>query len=142
VRALLDVNLLLALFDPEHAHHERALAWWVAHRDAGWASCPLTQNGFIRIVSGRGYPRPLALAAAISILRAQLQLPGHEFWPDSVSVADQQIFDHSRLLGPGQITDVYLLALAVKHGGRLATLDQAIPIAAVRGADERHVVVV
>ena len=68
MRALLDVNVLLALFDSEHAHHARARAWWVQNRDQGWASCPLTQNGFIRIMSSPGYPRPLIVADALSVL--------------------------------------------------------------------------
>jgi toxin-antitoxin system PIN domain toxin len=139
VRALLDVNVLLALFDSEHAHHARARAWWTENRDQGWASCPLTQNGFIRIMSSPGYPRPLIVANAISVLRAQVALAGHAFWPDDVSLLDKALFHHDRILGPRQLTDVYLLALAVKHGGRLATLDRAIPAQAVRGAEAQHV---
>jgi uncharacterized protein len=142
VRTLFDVSVLLPLFDPEHAHHERASAWWAEHQDEGWASCPLTQNGFIRVVSGRGYPRPMALGAAISILRAQSKLPSHEFWPDDISLMDQEVFAHGRILGPKQITDAYLLGLAVQRGGRFATFDQSIPVGAVRGAQERHVVVI
>ena len=139
MRALLDVNVLLALFDGEHAHHARARAWWVQNRDQGWASCPLTQNGFIRIMSSPGYPRPLIVADALSVLGAQVALPGHAFWPDDISVFDATLFHNERILGPRQLTDVYLLALAMKHGGRLATLDQAIPAGAVRGAEDRHV---
>jgi toxin-antitoxin system PIN domain toxin len=139
VRALLDVNVLLALFDSEHAHHARARAWWVQNRDRGWASCPLTQNGFIRIMSSPGYPRPLIVADALSVLGAQVALPGHTFWPDDVSVFDATLFHHDRILGPRQLTDIYLLALAMKHGGRLATLDRAIPAGAVRGAEDRDV---
>jgi toxin-antitoxin system PIN domain toxin len=142
VRSLLDVSVLLPLFDPEHAHHERARAWWNEHSDGGWASCPLTQNGFVRVISSSGYGQPLLIGAALSILDAQLREPGHEFWPDDISLMDAQIFDHGRIVGPRQITDVYLLALAVKHGGRLVTFDQAIPLAAVRLADPRHLVAI
>lgn len=138
--ALLDVNVLLALFDPAHMHHSKASAWWSDRRGEGWASCPLTQNGFVRVISGPGYERPLALAEALALLRAQLGEPGHEFWPDDISVADSQLFDHARLHGPGQITDAYLLALAVKRGGRLVTLDKSIALAAVRGARAEHLV--
>jgi toxin-antitoxin system PIN domain toxin len=142
VRALFDVNMLLALFDAGHIHHDRAFAWWSENRDEGWASCPLTQNGFIRVTSGRGYLRPRSLAEAMALMRAQVARPDHAFWPDDVSIADPQTFDRGRLLGPNQITDVYLLALAVKNGGRLVTFDRAISVAAVRGAESRHVAVI
>jgi toxin-antitoxin system PIN domain toxin len=139
VRALLDVNMLLALFDAEHLHHARALAWWTDNRENGWASCPLTQNGFVRIISGDRYQRRRLMSDAMALLRAQIARPGHAFWPDDVSLTDPQRFDHTRVLGPNQITDAYLLALAVKNGGRLVTFDQAIPLSAVRGAEPRHV---
>jgi toxin-antitoxin system PIN domain toxin len=141
VRALFDVNMLLALFDPGHIHHEAARAWWLTHRSEGWASCPLTQNGFARIISKPGYQRPVALPTAVSMLRAQLSQSDHEFWPDAISIADDQLFDQSFILGPHQITDVYLLGLAVKHGGRLVTLDRGLPLRAVRGAEARHLIV-
>jgi uncharacterized protein len=142
VRALLDVSVLLPLFDPEHAHHERAREWWDQYSDDGWASCPLTQNGFIRVISSSGYRQPLLIGAALSILQAQLREPGHEFWPDDISLLDSHVFHHDRIVGPRQITDVYLLALAVKHGGRLVTFDRAIPLAAVRQAEPRHLVAI
>jgi uncharacterized protein len=141
MRALFDVNMLLALFDAEHLHHARAFAWWTANRESGWASCPLTQNGFLRVISGPGYTRPRSLADALALLRGQIAEPGHEFWRDELSIADVSIFDHGRLLGPNQITDVYLLALAVKNGGRFATLDRGVPVRAVHGAEARHLAV-
>jgi len=140
VRALLDVNVLIALFDTAHVHHADAFTWWTKNRNDGWASCPLTQNGFVRIISGSRYPQPLTTADAIALMRAQMGLPGHAFWPDDVSLADSKRFDHGRLVGPGQITDAYLLALAVQNDGRLVTFDRTIPIAAVRGAEPRHIV--
>jgi toxin-antitoxin system PIN domain toxin len=140
VRALLDVNMLLALFDSTHLHHARAFAWWIAHRDEGWASCPLTENGFVRIISGARYPRSRSFVDGMALMRAQMALPGHMFWPDDISLVDPAAFDHDRILGPSQITDVYLLALAVKNGGRLVTFDRTIPVSAVRGAQPRHVV--
>jgi toxin-antitoxin system PIN domain toxin len=142
MRALFDVNMLLALFDAEHLHHTRAFAWWTANRESGWASCPLTQNGFLRVISGSGYTRPRGLADAMALLRGQIAQPGHEFWRDEVSIADPNIFDHSRILGPNQITDAYLLALAVKNGGRFATLDRGVPVRAVNGAEARHLAVI
>jgi toxin-antitoxin system PIN domain toxin len=141
VRALLDVNVLLALFDPEHVHHAAASAWRLTNRDEGWASCPLTQNGFIRVISGPRYPRLLALSVALRLLRAQVVQPEHAFWPDDVSLIDADAVDHGRIVGPNQITDVYLLALAMKNAGRLVTFDRSVPLAAVRGAEPRHLVV-
>jgi toxin-antitoxin system PIN domain toxin len=141
VRALLDVNVLLAISDVGHVHHDRARAWWKGHRSAGWASCPLTQNGFVRIISKPGYGRPVPLHTALSGLAAQLAQPGHEFWPDDISIADNRVFDRSHILGHNQIADLYLLALAVKHGGRLVTFDRRVPLRAVRGAEVRHLVV-
>jgi toxin-antitoxin system PIN domain toxin len=140
VRALLDVNVLLALFDPEHKHHNEALSWWNTHRDRGWASCPLTQNGFVRVISNPAYKRPLPLSGAVALIQAQTERPGHAFWPDDISFADAGVFDHERLQGPNQITDAYLLALAVRNGGCLATFDRGIALEAVRGATADHVV--
>jgi hypothetical protein len=142
VRALLDVNMLVALSDSNHVHHARAFAWWGDHQQEGWASCPLTQNGFVCVISGSGYPQPRRLADALAQLGALVTGPMHAFWHDEVSLADQAVFDHASLLGPNQITDVYLLALAVKNGGRLVTLDRGIPLRAVRDAEARHLAVV
>jgi toxin-antitoxin system PIN domain toxin len=133
--------MLIALFDPGHIRHGAALAWWRSHRLEGWATCPLTQNGFVRIISKLGYQRPIALGTAVGLLAAQMSQSDHEFWPDNVSIADGQLFGRNRILGPNQITDVYLLALAVKNGGRLVTLDRAIPLKAVHGAEARHLAV-
>ena len=140
MRALLDVSVLLPLFDTGHIQHERAKAWWAGNTEAGWASCPLTQNGFARISCQPRYPRPAQLVDALAVLGSQLALPDHEFWPDDISIADDAIFDHGYILGPNQITDVYLLGLAVQHGGRLVTFDRGLPLRAVRGAEARHLV--
>jgi toxin-antitoxin system PIN domain toxin len=138
---LLDVNVLLALSDLAHIHHGRARSWWATHSSAGWASCPLTQNGFARIISKPGYTNPFPLQTALASLAAQIAHSDHEFWPDDISVTDGHIFDRNHILGPNQITDVYLLALAVKNGGRLVTFDRGPPLKAVRGAEARHLVV-
>ena len=141
MRALFDVNVLLSLFDAGHIHHAPASTWWALHKSAGWASCPLTQNGFVRVISKPGYQRPIALQTALSLLTEQLGQGDHEFWPDDISIVDERLFDHSRILGPNQITDVYLLGLAVKNGGRLVTFDRGLPIKAVHGAEARQIVV-
>lgn len=142
MRALFDVNLLIATFDEEHVLHERAQQWWAANRAHGWASCPLTQNGFVRVVSQPNYANPISVEAALELFGEQIAGTDHAFWLDDISLIDPRCFDGTRILGPKQLTDVYLLALAVKHGGRLATLDHAIPLAAVRGAEPRHLVVI
>jgi len=138
VRALLDVNLLIALLQPDHVHHESAHRWWSANRSEGWASCPLTQNGFVRIVSQPRYPKPMSTASALDVLAEQIIDTDHAFWPDDISLLDPGKFDFDHILGPKQLTDIYLLALAIENGGRLATFDRTIPIRAVRGAEPRH----
>ncbi len=140
--ALLDVNVLIALMDPKHVHHSRARAWWAAEKDGGWASCPITQNGFLRIVTLAAYPNRLPLPDALLMLRRATALASHVFWPDDLSVLDDAAIDHARLLSPRQITDVYLLGLAVRHGGRLVTLDTGIPRAAARGAEPQQLVTI
>lgn len=141
MRALLDVNVLLALMDSAHVHHGQALAWWRRERDNGWASCPLTQNGFVRIACQGRYPERPTAAQAIEQLRLQLAEPGHEFWPDDISITEASLFDRMYILGPKQISDVYLLAIAMKNGGRLVTFDRNVPLRAVRGAEPRHLIV-
>jgi len=142
MRALLDVNVLLALMDSAHVHHGLALAWWRNERDKGWASCPLTQNGFVRIACHGGYAKRPTAAQAIEQLRLQLAEPSHEFWPDDISIADAALFDRAYILGPKQITDVYLLALAVKNGGRFVTFDRSVPLRAVRAAEPKHLIMI
>jgi uncharacterized protein len=141
VRALFDVNALIAILDEQHVHHWVAHEWWAANQSDGWATCPLTENGMARIMSQPTYKNPIAATFAIDLLAEQAARTDHVFWPDALSLRDPEVFDASRILGPNQVTDTYLLALAVKHGGRLVTFDQAIPLRAVRRATERHLVV-
>lgn len=140
-RALLDVNLLLALLDSDHLDHGRAHDWLEEEIDAGWASCPITENGFVRIVSQPRYPSPVAPAEAIRLLAQASGGGHHEFWPCDVSVLDAQVVDGSRLHGPRQVTDAYLLALAVANEGRLITFDRSVAPAAVHGATDEHLTV-
>ena len=142
MRALLDVSMLLALFDPKHVHHSRARQWWILSKEHGWASCPITENGFLRIATQKAYSNPIALADALELLRRWAKPPFHEFWPDDVSLLDPAVVDHSRVLGPRQLTDIYLLALATRHGGRFVTLDLGISLAAARGAKAENLVMV
>lgn len=140
-RALLDVNVLLALIDVDHADHRRAWAWADAGLAAGWASCVLTENGVVRILSQPAYPNPVSCAAAISLVSDARAGTDHEFWDCAISVVDPGVVDPSRLHGPGQIADVYLLALAAVHGGRFVTFDRRISLDSVRGATEDHLLV-
>jgi uncharacterized protein len=142
MRALFDISILLALLDQDHIHHERARSWWASQRHHGWASCPLSQNGFIRIISQKAYTRPKPIGEAFGMMQHAITRPDHQFWPDDLSLLDTTLIDHSRVLSPRHLTDVYLLALAVKHGGRLVTLDTGIAHTAARGATKQHLVTV
>lgn len=141
MRALLDVNVLIALLDADHTLHARATTWFAAHAKAGWASCPITQNGCVRIMSHSGYPNAMPVRTVVDRLGEAAATPFHEFWPDDVSLLDQRVADASRIHGPRQLTDVYLLALAVRHGGQFVTFDASIPLDAVRDARKHHVLI-
>jgi toxin-antitoxin system PIN domain toxin len=142
MRALLDVNVLIALLDQGHAHHAAARDWLSRNIKQGWASCPLTQNGCIRILSQPSYPGALPPAAVAERLAAATATSWHAFWPDALSLLDGASVSWAAVLGSRQVTDIYLLALAVNRGGRLVTFDRAIPLAAVPGARPKHLVVI
>jgi toxin-antitoxin system PIN domain toxin len=142
VIALLDVDVLVALFDPEHLHHERAHAWFAENRSSGWATCPLTENGFARAVAHPDYPgRRSTVADALERLQSFTESGDHHFWPDSTSLRRRSRLAPDRLEGHERITPVYLLLLAVENGGRLATFETGIPIAAVLRARPEQIVV-
>ena len=140
MRALLDVNVLIALLDQDHAMHRQARRWFSARAGHGWASCPITQNGCVRIMSHPNYPNPLAVGAIMDRLGEAIDTAAHEFWPDDLSLLDRRVADRARIHGPRQVTDLYLLALAVAHGGCFVSFDATIPRAAIAGAETRHVV--
>ena len=141
MRALLGLNVLIALLDSDHASHDTAIRWFAKHAREGWASCPITQNGCIRVMSNHGYPNPLPVQAVIERLADACDEDIHEFWPDEVSLLDSDVVDSTRMHGPRQLTDIYLLALAVQHEGRLVTFDNGIPLAAVRKATARNMLI-
>jgi len=141
VRSLLDVNVLVALLDADHSLHPRATQWLERHARDGWASCPITENGCVRIMSHPGYPNALPVRAVVERLAEAGASSFHEFWADDVSLLDADVADSARIHGPRQITDVYLLALAVRHRGRFVTLDSSVAQYAVIGAEKNHVVV-
>ncbi len=108
---------------------------------AGDASCAITQNGLIRILSQPSYPSPVSILEATDLLATATSAPHHEHWRSEVSILDETIFDRSRIHGPRQLTDVYLLGLAAHHGGRLVTFDRTIALTAVRTARPHNLVV-
>ncbi|MFE3545098.1 TA system VapC family ribonuclease toxin [Nocardia sp. NPDC059177] len=140
-RALLDVNVLLALLDQDHIDHTRARRWLEAEIEYGWASCAITENGFVRILSQPKYPNAASVVEAIDLLERAAGTPHHEFWPCSISLLDNKVIDRSRLHGHRQLTDAYLLAIATAEGGRFVTFDTAISTTAVRQADASNLLV-
>ncbi len=140
MRALLDVNVLLALHDANHMHHGLAVDWLAVNAEQGWASCPITQNGCLRILSQPSYPNPRAMPVLLDALGHSFTSQYHQFWPDDISLMDPQRFRRDRVQGHRQLTDLYLLALAVHHQGRLVTLDAGIATSVVVGAGAAHLV--
>ena len=124
---LLDTNLLIALLWPSHERHDAAVKWLTRHRAKGWATCPITQAGFVRIVSNPAFSRDAVQPReAIQVLSANTAAKDHAFWPDELPVAEAVAFTGVRLMGHQQVADAYLLGLAIRRGGVLATLDQRI----------------
>jgi uncharacterized protein len=142
MKYLLDVNVLVALVDSAHVSHDAAHEWFAREGRRDWATCPTTENGFVRVVANPKYPNALPTAAdAIGLLAQLSRVPGHAFWTDDVTLRDAKRFSISKLLTTGQITDSYLLALAASRGGRLATLDRRLSAVAVHeGAKSLHLI--
>ena len=142
MRSLLDVNVLIALLDAAHIHHATAHRWLAREIGQGWATCPITQNGCIRIMSQPGYPGALPSVAVATRLAEAAADPAHRFWPDDVNLLEEGALVWDRVLGHRQMTDAYLLALAVRHGGRLVTFDRRISVAVAPGAVEANLEVI
>jgi uncharacterized protein len=137
MRALLDVNVLIALAWPEHRQYSVSRAWFAKNRAKGWATCPLVQVGFVRIVSNPAFSaRAVSVQEGMEALRISLQDDAHQFWPDSISLLQALDRMPSPLTGHQQITDAYLIALAMHNRGKLATLDRGISRFAPAGAVE------
>ena len=141
MRALLDINVLIALHDRDHVHHEQAALWLEQNIALGWASCPLTQNGCLRIMSAPQYSSPQPLAVLVRMLADSTQAPFHAFWPDEASILDARTFSHGHIHSGRHLADSYLLALAVQRQGRLVSFDQRITLSAVVGAGPQHLLV-
>jgi toxin-antitoxin system PIN domain toxin len=138
--SLLDVNVLISLLDANHLHHARAMKWLGENIADGWASCPVTENGCVRIMSQPSYPNSLPAARVAQRLREATQTDFHRFVPEDLSLLDENRFDSDQLLGHRQVTDAYLLGLAVAHELKLVTFDESMPTRVVRGANSSHVV--
>jgi uncharacterized protein len=124
---LLDVNILVSLFWPAHHFHKHALRWFARNSRHGWASCPFTQAGFVRVVSNPAFSRDaVSPEEAARLLSANLKHRAHRFWEDAISYVDAVEESGSKLMSHQQVIDAYLLGLAMHHGGKLATLDKGI----------------
>jgi uncharacterized protein len=142
VTFLLDVNVLIALIDPAHVGHDAAHDWFAATGSASWATCPVTENGVIRILGHPRYPNSAGSPAAVAPIVARLRaLPGHVFWKDELSLVASDFVDVNEIMTPRQVTDTYLLAVAVANRGQLATFDRRLSTRAVRrGSAALHVI--
>jgi len=142
MRALLDVNVLIALLDAGHVYHALASAWLAREIDQGWASCPLTQNGCLRIMSQSAYPDALPIAQVAERLKQATLDKSHQFWFADLNMLDDRYFGWQKLIGHRQLTDAYLLALAVKNMGKFVTFDRRISVDMVIGAEQDHLAVI
>lgn len=140
MRALLDVNVLIALLDGSHIHHGLASNWLDDNINEGWASCPITQNGCIRILSQPNYPNAIPAAQVALRLAEATQHSSHAFWPDSISLLHPGCLNWDKVLSSRHVTDVYLLSLAVQQEGCFVTLDRGVPVDAVADASPEHLV--
>lgn len=124
---LLDVNILIAMAWPKHPAHEKVQEWLSRHAREGWATCPMTQTAFVRILSNPAFSaNALSPTGAIAVLQANLRHPSHSFWPDDLPFTQALESLTTRLSGHKQVTDSYLLGLAIHKKGKLATMDQSI----------------
>lgn len=124
---LLDVNVLVAMAWPTHSAHRKVQAWLRRNASEGWATCPLTQTAFVRILSNPAFsPHALAPSDAVTLLQAYVGHPAHSFWADDLSFLQALDALTQRLAGHQQVTDAYLLGLAMHKKGKLATMDRAV----------------
>jgi len=134
VTYLLDVNVLIALIDPAHVAHDDAHRWFQSFGRSSWATSPVTENGVLRILGSPRYPNSPGSPAIVAKIVGRLRgVQGHSFWADDLSLVGDGEIDPTKILTSAQVTDTYLLALAMKNGGRLATFDRKLSVAAVTG---------
>ena len=134
MKSLIDINVLIALHDLDHLHHSIAKKWFSENATKGWASCPLIQNACLRIMNQPSYPNCQPLSVLIELFSPTFTSKHHEFWPDDLSIVDPDIFEHRHIHGHRQLTDCYLLALAVARGGRFVSFDRTIALTSVKKA--------
>ena len=142
MRSLLDINLIIALLDSAHVFHGSAQTWLEKEIQNGWATCPITENGVIRIMSQNAYPNSQPPSKIAERLAEACQHPTHEFWPETISLVKDGVIRWQYLLGPRQITDAYLLAIAVVNQGKFVSFDQHINLSVVYGATPANLQVV
>jgi len=132
---LLDVNALIALISPGHVHHERMHLWFEEHSHQGWATCPITENGAIRVLAQSilavHRDRAFAVLALLKEWKAS-EARHHRFWTDSVSLTDDSLFRPEYITNPNLVTDAYLLGLAAKHNAKVVSFDRTLPWQAIR----------
>lgn len=142
MRALLDVNVLIALLDAAHLHHETARRWLRDNIRYGWATCPITQNGCLRVMTQPAYPSSVPAVLVAEKLREATATDHHHFWPDDVSLLNLDPADWRRIVSARQITDIYLLALAVGRGGRFVTFDARVTPGDITGASGQSLCII
>ena len=142
MRALLDVNVLIALLDAAHVHHHLATAWLARNIRHGWASCPITQICCVRIMSQAGYPNAQPATQVAERLGMAAADRHHEFWAADVDALGARSFNWSRILSSRQVTDAYLLALAVANKGRFVTFDRRVLPETARSAEPRNLEII
>jgi toxin-antitoxin system PIN domain toxin len=139
---LLDINVLVALAWPNHIHHEPALRWFEKHHANGWATCPLTQSGFVRVSSNkRIVPEAKTPAEAMVALGRITDLDHHVFWTDDIDLPRSEFIDTERIQGYRQVTDAHLVALTIRHRGQLATFDNGIADVVPPAVDRSQILV-
>ncbi len=139
---LLDVNVMVALLDPGHIHHELAHQWWAGHAGRPWATCAITENGLIRVLTQPRYPNRVETVAEATGLLGQWKnahRATHRWWPIDVTLTDETLYETEKLTGPAQVTDACILGVACRHGGAVVSFDQALPWQAVAGGSPQLV---
>jgi len=143
MRSLLDANVLISFFDSQHICHKTAFKWFESENRGGWATCPITENAVLRVLTNPNYSKvkKFNILHLSHLFRENRKTTDHAFWPDDISLLSESIIYPEKILGHKQLTDVYLLALAVKNNGRLVTFDERISIDSVNGATRSNLFV-
>lgn len=143
MRSLLDINVIIALLDSKHDFYDRAQSWWTRNHHLKWATCPIIQNGVLRVMMNPAYnpPNRFSLEIVADLVRDMLILADHEFWSDDISLLDPARFDLGQVVGPKQLTDMYLLALAIKNGGCFVSFDSRVILQTVQFAKPENLLI-